>query len=58
MNENIRDSIYKLLSKNENKEVCIITKEEVLQTYINKLKWKLEKDIRNSLKQEKKQGKL
>ena len=58
MNENIRDSIYKLLSKNENKKVCMITKEEVLQIYINELKWKLEKNIRNSLKQEKKQGKL
>ena len=56
--KNIRDSIYELLSKNENKEVCMITKEEVLQTYINELKWEFEKDIRNSLKQKKKQGKL
>lgn len=58
MDENIRDSIYELLFKNKNKEVRMITKKEVLQTYINKLKWELEKDIRNSLKQEKKQGKL
>ena len=57
MDENIRDGIYELLSRNEDKEVRMITEEEVLQTYINELKREFEKDIRNSAKQEKKRGK-
>ena len=49
LDEDWREAIYQQLSKNEDKDVRMVTDEEELQRYVNELKFEFEKDIRINL---------
>jgi hypothetical protein len=52
LDEDWREAIYQQLSKNEDKDVRMVTDEEELQRYVNELKFEFEKDIRINLERE------